>query len=190
MNTDKERTVMKAHDTWSGRRTLGVLCAATAALALSACASEEPAASSSGGGSSDGPVQTRDVAGVGTVLADTSGNTLYFTDSESDGSFKCQDDCLSLWIPAAAPGDTVDGAPVPDLGVVQRPDGMKQLAYQNKPLYTFTMDSTDKPASGHNATDSFGGEEFTWRAVVVAGGGQQQPKDDGYGPGYGGGGGY
>jgi len=153
----------------------------TAALVLTACGSEKPASDPGAG-----PVTTRDVAGVGTVLADRSGRTLYFTDSDRAGEIKCTADCLSLWIPARAPGDSVDGGPVADLGVVARPEGTKQLAYQDKPLYTFTLDSSDKPASGHNASDSFGGMDFTWHAVVVTGAGQTPPKDDGNGSGGGG----
>jgi predicted lipoprotein with Yx(FWY)xxD motif len=111
-----------------------------------------------------GPVSTRDLPGTGMVLVDTLGRTLYFTDSETAGGIKCTADCMKLWVPAMAPSDKPQGAGV---GVVQRPDGTKQLTYQDKPLYTFTLDSKDKPASGDKASDSFSGVDFTWHAVVV-----------------------
>jgi predicted lipoprotein with Yx(FWY)xxD motif len=111
-----------------------------------------------------GPVSTRDLPGTGTVLVDTLGRTLYFTDSETAGAIRCTADCVTLWVPATAPSDKSQGAGV---GVVQRPDGTNQLTYQDKPLYTFTLDSKDKPAAGHNARDSFGGVDFTWHAVVI-----------------------
>jgi predicted lipoprotein with Yx(FWY)xxD motif len=132
-----------------------------------------------------GPVSTRDLAGTGTVLVDTLGRTLYFTDSESTGGIKCTADCVRLWVPAMAPSDQPQGAGV---GVVQRPDGTKQLTYQDKPLYTFTLDSKDKPASGDRASDSFGGVDFTWHAVVIKAA-DQAPTPTGGDGGYGNGGG-
>lgn len=158
----------------------GVLLAA-----LAACGSEPQGATQN---QTAGPVSTRDLPGVGTVLVDTSGKTLYFTDSDTAGSIQCVEKCMKLWIPAVAPGPNPQGGPVADIGVVQRPDGTSQLAYQNKPLYTFTLDSQDKPASGDNASDSFDGVNFTWHAVVIKPAGQPPTKTPG--GGYGDGGGY
>jgi len=118
------------------------------------------------------------------VLVDPSGKTLYFTDSDTSGAIKCTDECTKLWIPAAAPSGGTQGA---NMGMTKRPDGTSQLTYQNKPLYTFTMDSKDQPASGNNARDSFGGVDFTWHAIVVSA--SEQPTSGGGGYG-GGGGGY
>ena len=148
---------------------------------LTACGSEQPGTQPPAG-LTGGPLSTRDLPGVGTVLVDTMGKTLYFTDSDTAGAIKCTGDCTTLWIPAAAPQNPGTA----DLGVVQRPDGMSQLTFQNKPLYTFTLDSQDKPASGNNAKDSFGGTDFTWHAAVVKAGSQPPATTD---PGYGGGGG-
>ncbi|HEU5475046.1 MAG TPA: hypothetical protein VFV67_30755 [Actinophytocola sp.] len=175
----------------SARRATGVLCGLAAALVLTACGSEGQASSPAGGTGTSGPVGTRDLDGVGTVLVDTVGRTLYFTDSDTAGEIKCTAECLDLWIPAEAPGDTVDGAPVGDLSVISRPDGTKQIAFQDKPLYTFKLDSPNKPSAGHNASDTFGGVDFTWHAAVVDGAAlpQQPPKQDD-GGGYGRGGGY
>jgi predicted lipoprotein with Yx(FWY)xxD motif len=130
-----------------------------------------------------GPVSTRDLSGTGTVLVDTLGRTLYFNDSEMAGGIKCTADCVTLWIPATAPSDKPQGAGV---GVVQRPDGSNQLTYQDKPLYTFTLDSKDKPASGDKASDSFGGVDFTWHAVVVKTSGPAPTTTDDSGSGGGG----
>lgn len=165
----------------SVRRSLvvgGILLAA-----LTACGSEQqpnqqqPASGQSGG-------QTRDVPGVGTVLVDPSGKTLYFTDSDSASAIKCVEECTKLWIPAAS------GAQGADLGMTKRPDGSNQLTYQNKPLYTFTLDSKDKPASGNNAKDSFGGVDFTWHAVIVSASAQPPTQTSGGYDRGGGGGGY
>jgi predicted lipoprotein with Yx(FWY)xxD motif len=145
-----------------------------------ACASEQPATSSQ---SPSDSVSMKEVPGVGTVLADKSGKTLYFTDSDQPGAIKCTGDCLSLWTPAVPPNPNPQGV---NLGVVQRPEGSSQLTYQNRPLYTFSLDSTDQPASGNNAKDSFGGVDFTWHAIVLNSSGPATSNDGGYG----GGGGY
>jgi predicted lipoprotein with Yx(FWY)xxD motif len=169
--------------THNPRRTAAIISAVTAALAVAACGSESASPGTTGG---NADVATREVPGVGTVLVDKAGKTVYFTDSDSATDIRCVDDCLSLWPPVVAQSDNPDGGGVSGLSVVKRPDGTSQLAYQNKPLYTFTMDSTDKPASGHNSSDSFGGVQFTWHAVVLQGSAQPPKNDDGYG----GGGGY
>lgn len=164
----------------SVRRSLvvsGILLAA-----LTACGSEQQ-------GNQQVPTRgqaagTRDIPGVGMVLVDSSGKTLYFTDSDTTGAIKCVDSCNSLWIPAAAPSGGAQGS---NMGMTKRPDGTSQLTYQNKPLYTFTMDSKESPATGNNAKDSFGGVDFTWHAVIVSA--SNQPPTSGGDGGYGGGGG-
>jgi predicted lipoprotein with Yx(FWY)xxD motif len=156
----------------------GLLVAA--ALILSACGADQ-SGGSTGGGTANGPVGTKDVPGVGTVLVDTAGKTLYFTDSDQSGAIKCVADCTQLWQPAKAP-DNVLGT---NLGMVARPDdGTNQLTYQGHPIYTFSLDSQDKPVSGNNTTDSFGGVDFTWHAVIVSATDAPAPTGDGGGGGY------
>jgi predicted lipoprotein with Yx(FWY)xxD motif len=147
--------------------------------ALTACGSEPQGTTTQ---PPNGAVAMRDLPGVGTVLVDTSGKTLYFTDSDRPGAIKCTGDCNKLWIPSVPPNPNPQGV---NLGVVQRPDGTNQLTYQNKPLYTFTLDSKDKPAAGNNANDNFGGMAFTWHAVVLNAAGTPTTNDGGY-PGGGG----
>jgi predicted lipoprotein with Yx(FWY)xxD motif len=156
-------------------RGIGSVLGGLAAMLFVACGSN--AAAPQGG-----TVTTKDVAGVGSVLADQAGKTLYFTDSEQEG-IRCTGECIAVWLPAmTAPDDKVDG-----LGTVKRPDnGEEQLTYRGRPLYTFSMDETQRTASGNNAKDSFGGSDFTWHAAVVRDSpAKSTPKDDG---GYGGGG--
>jgi predicted lipoprotein with Yx(FWY)xxD motif len=166
-------------------RGVGAVLGGVAAMVLAACGSTggtgNPPAQP---GQAGGPVSTKDVAGVGTVLADKSGKTLYFTDSDQTG-IKCTDECVGIWLPATT---EVGAAKVDGRGTVKRPDsGMEQFTYQGKPLYTFSMDSAPQTASGHNVKDSFGGMEFTWHAAVVQGAVAQSTPTGG---GSGGGGGY
>jgi predicted lipoprotein with Yx(FWY)xxD motif len=153
-------------------------------MTLAACGSTQPA-SPPAGSQPGGPVATRDVPEIGTVLVDDAGHTVYFTDTDGTGGIKCVADCTQLWHPVPAP-DKIIGT---NLGAVTRPDGTNQLTEHGRPLYTFTLDSQEKPVTGHNATDNFGGVSFTWHAVVVSAG--EAPAsttdDGGYGPGAGGG---
>jgi predicted lipoprotein with Yx(FWY)xxD motif len=172
-SSSKERTDVSTRCSVSVRR---VVLLAGAGLALAACGSQSTPASQPAG-----PVATKDLPDVGTVLVDTSGRTMYFTDSEQTGMIRCTADCVSVWFPVPAPGNLPTD--VAGLSTVTRPDGASQLAWQNKPLYTFKLDTADKPASGHNARDNFGGMDFTWHAAVIG------PAQDN-GGGSGGGGGY
>lgn len=144
--------------------------------AVTACGTEQQGTTTTPAAQSNfGPVGTRDLPGVGTVLVDTAGKTLYFTDQDMMGSIKCVGDCNSLWTPATAPAQ----AQGTDFGTIQRPDGKTQLTFQNKPLYTFMLDKPDQPAFGNNAKDSFGGVDFTWHAIVVKPGSAPTTTDDG-----------
>ena len=79
----------------------------------------------------------------------------------------CTGSCTQIWLPLAAPssgqptaGDGVSGK----LGTVKRPDGKLQVTLDGRPLYRFAQDSQPGKATGDNATDSFGGQQFTWHA--------------------------
>jgi predicted lipoprotein with Yx(FWY)xxD motif len=121
-------------------------------LLLSACAknsSTTPSSGEGGGSSSSGgsaQINSSSVSGVGTVLVDSSGNTLYYLKSEMSGTIKCTGSCESAWPPVLLPsgassataGSGVTGA----LGTVKRPDGGTQVTYDKLPLYTFAGDPT------------------------------------------------
>jgi hypothetical protein len=68
------------------------------------------------------------------------------------------------------------------LGTIHRPDdGLTQLTYNGKPLYTFRLDQAAGQAHGNNFTDHFGSAAFTWHAVTASGAsaGAAQPGDTG-----------
>lgn len=152
-------------------RSVGPLGAAALALVLASCGSSdsgdngESSGSASGdSGSSSALVQTSDVSGVGDVLVDSSGRTLYFADQESDGTVKCVDACLGFWTPAAASGALPSD--ISGLGTMTRNDtGEKQLTYDGAPLYTFKLDKAPGQATGDDLQDSFDGVSFTWHAA-------------------------
>jgi predicted lipoprotein with Yx(FWY)xxD motif len=157
------------------------LAGLAAAGLLAACSSGNGAAAAAGGtgsgqqkGTAGITVSARTVTGVGTVLTNQSGKTLYTPQQEAGGAIKCTGSCTSFWFPVtvgkgAAPhaASNVTGK----LGTIQRPDGGgSQLTYDGKPLYTFKLDSGPGQVHGNNFSDHFGSQSFTWHAVTAAGG--------------------
>jgi predicted lipoprotein with Yx(FWY)xxD motif len=159
----------------TARRTMRFASVA-ALLILSACAKSTPSNAGSGGGG-DSPaatggvtISTASVMGVGTVLVDGSGMTLYYDKAESDGTIKCTGGCATAWPPvllpdgasAATAGTGVDAS---QLGTIARPDGGSQVTYGGKPLYLFQGDT-----AGQAAGQGVGGFFAATAANQVTGG--------------------
>lgn len=165
------------------RLTRSPLVAGLAAVAVAgltaACSSGNgaaPAASGRGSpqqGASGVTVSTRQITGLGTVLTNQAGKTLYSPEQEAGGTIKCTGSCLSLWFPVTlAKGVTPHATSglSGTLGSIQRPDGGGlQLTYNGEPLYTFRLDNGPGQAHGNNFTDSFGGQSFSWHAATASG---------------------
>ena len=165
------------------------LAAVAAAGLIAACGSAGTGGGSGAGGtgaargtaaSHNTVISVRKVPGVGTVLVDRSGKTLYSPQQEANGKIACTGSCLSFWFPVrvAAGSDLRAPSGVPGaLGMVHRP-ALTQLTYNGKPLYTFRLDQAPGQAHGNDFTDHFGGTTFTWHALTTSGtsaqtGGQQ-----------------
>ncbi len=166
-----------------GRRWLGAgALGAAAVLALAACskstttgtASASPSASASQTASADAAitVTTASLPGVGTVLVNGNGQTLYLLSSEQGGKITCTDDngCTKVWPDTELPsgktaGIAGTGVQASLLSTVKSADGKLYLTYNTFPLYTFTGDTRTGTAAGQGIT-SFGG---TWSAITPAG---------------------
>ena len=135
-----------------------------AVMLLSACA--KGTASSSGGGNGSPPGQgsttiaTGSVSGIGSVLVDSDGMTLYYLKSETPGNIKCTGSCATTWPPllltsgatSATPGDGVDAT---KLGTIDRPDGGTQVTYADMPLYLYVGDTSPGEATGQGVGGFF-----------------------------------
>jgi len=143
-------------------RCAAVVCAG--ALLLAGCGSSGGAASSSSSKSKTSTVTvgTRAVSGVGTVLVDNHGRTLY-TFTKGGNPVQCTGPCASAWPPfRIAAGSTPKGpAGVKGLGVTTA----GQVTDRSLPLYRYVGDSSAGQATG-NGINSFGG---VWRVVMVGG---------------------
>lgn len=104
-----------------------------------------------------GTVRAVNVAGIGTVLADAQGRTLYYFLPEHGGSVVCLGQCASIWPPDLAPTPMVIAvAGVPgQFGIVTRPGGAAQLTYNTWPLYTFVKDTGSGEATGQGINHFF-----------------------------------
>jgi predicted lipoprotein with Yx(FWY)xxD motif len=123
----------------------------------------------SGGAAATGTsatVSAKQVSGAGTVLVDAKGLPLYAPAQEKGGRIICTGSCTSIWRPLTIRSGQPTGPG--KLGVVQRPDGTRQVTAGGRPLYTFAQDTAGK-ASGNGAKDAFGGRRFTWHVVTASG---------------------
>jgi predicted lipoprotein with Yx(FWY)xxD motif len=153
--------------------------AALLALVLAACGGSDDNSTSnaaadvntgSGGGQT---VATQSISGVGDVLVDSSGKALYTNDMDTGSKIACTGQCLTEWVPLAAPSGgqptSEDSAGQAKLGTVKRPDGSSQVTFGGLPLYTFVEDASGQ-VTGNGFTDSFGGTTFVWTVAASPGG--------------------
>jgi predicted lipoprotein with Yx(FWY)xxD motif len=139
-------------------------CGSSGSSSTSSSASSEP---TSGGGTEEAaqttaspeaeatPVSLGSAAGVGKVLVDSEGMTLYYfqKDQKGSGKSKCEGACAAGWPPLTTEGEpeAMAGVSKSMLGTIQRSDGTTQVTYAGWPLYTFVE---DKKPGEDNGTDS------------------------------------
>ncbi len=105
------------------------------------------------------------IDGMGQILTDTNGKTLYlFTKDKGAGTSTCDGACAATWPPVLAGGritvaEEVDTALI---GQTRRSDGTMQVTVGGWPVYSYSKDTAPGQANGHGV----GG---TWFAVEPAG---------------------
>jgi predicted lipoprotein with Yx(FWY)xxD motif len=155
----------------STRHSLTVaLAVGAAALVLAACGGgdtdENADATAAGAGS--GLVSIQSVDGTD-VLADSEGRTLYTAEVEKE-RIRCTGACTSFWDPVGASANEAQSASAEldlDLGVVNRPDGDRQLTFNGLPLYSFTEEGPGE-LDGDGFVDDFEGTHFEWAAATTS----------------------
>ena len=137
------------------RRPISLLAAAVVvplvALAVAGCGSNNngsPATAKAAGGSS----ATVSVAntGLGKILVDSQGRTLYLFQKDSGTKSACSGACASAWPPLRASGKPTagGGAKASSLGTAPRSDGKPQVTYNGHPLYGYQGDSKAGDTNG------------------------------------------
>jgi predicted lipoprotein with Yx(FWY)xxD motif len=105
--------------------------------------------------------------GLGDVLVDRQGRTLYLFARDSGPTSACTGACAVNWPPLRVRGTLLvgSGAKSSEIGKTPRPDGSSQLTYNEHPLYTFVNDKKPGDTNGEGI-NAFGG---SWFAVSPAG---------------------
>ena len=133
---------------------------------LAACGDDEPAQAggdspspaaetgATGGIGTAGGISTAEVEGVGEVLGDAEGFTLYYFLPDEQGEVTCTEDCAANWPPAIV-GAVPDAGDLPKgLGTVENPEtGEMQLTYDGWPLYTYVGDTAPGQGTGEGVGD-------------------------------------
>ena len=82
---------------------------------------------------------------AGKVYTDAKGMTLYTFDKDEAGKSNCYDKCATNWPPFMAAADAkAEG----EWSIVDRTDGSKMWAYEDKPLYTYIDDKKAGDGTG------------------------------------------
>jgi predicted lipoprotein with Yx(FWY)xxD motif len=151
------------------------------AVTVAACGSSSSSTATSSPGSStpsgaasaaSATISATSVPGVGTVLVNGQGQTLYMLTSEKAGKITCTqaNGCTQAWpetllTNGATTAKAGSGVQVSLLGTVKDASGNLEVTYNHWPLYTFSGDSGSGVAKGQGLT-SFGG---TWYVLNGSG---------------------
>jgi predicted lipoprotein with Yx(FWY)xxD motif len=105
--------------------------------------------------------------GLGRILVDGRGHTLYLFAKDRHGTSNCSGACAGFWPPLIATGKPLAGSGVKPalLGTTRRSDGRLQVTYNHHPLYTFAEDTRRGDTKGEGL-NIYGAE---WYAISAAG---------------------
>jgi predicted lipoprotein with Yx(FWY)xxD motif len=159
----------------SRNRPLTLLASAAAAplivLGVAACGS-----SGGGAGASPTPPTTTTgqpatvgvaTTGLGQILVDSQGRTLYLFQKDSGTTSTCTGGCATAWPPLRATSQLAvgSGANAALLGTTARSDGGPQVTYNGHPVYLFVKDQKPGDTNGEGV-NAFGA---SWFALSPAG---------------------
>jgi predicted lipoprotein with Yx(FWY)xxD motif len=144
-------------------RLLGVALVAVLGLVAAGCGGGSSASSAPTGGvageqhtASTAAVMTRKVSGLGVVLVNPKGRTLYVFMKDARRRVTCTGQCASFWPPlkwkSASKPKAGGKAKTALLGTDKNPSGGRVVTYNKWPLYTYSGDSGAGQAHGENQT--------------------------------------
>lgn len=128
--------------------------------------SESGAASESAGGP---VVSAKAVSGVGTVLVDSAGKTLYTFAPDNKSKVTCTGSCAAVWPPLKAEaGEEAEASgevKAELLGTDPDPEGGEVVTYAGWPLYSYVADTGPGSATGQGVNLNGG----YWYVITPAG---------------------
>lgn len=159
-------TIPRGNTNRSKARLITVGLLALLGLVAAGCGGSSASAPSHGGvaaarhSTSPAAVKTRKISGLGVVLVNARGRTLYVFMKDARRHVTCTGSCATYWPPlkskrsgrpkAAAPARTTL------LGLDRNPAGGKVVTYSRWPLYTYAGDSAAGQANGENLNQNGG----------------------------------
>ncbi len=113
-------------------------------------------------------IEARTIDGLGKIITDGKGFTLYMYAPDHQGASRCTGFCAQQWPPLLLPSGVDKPAAGPGvvarlMGTVRRQDGRLQVTYNGWPLYLWIGDSAPGQATGQ--ADDMG----LWYVVSVTG---------------------
>lgn len=99
--------------------------------------------------------------GVGAILVNSDGFTVYDFHKDKGTTSSCYGACAGVWPPVTTEGapQVGEGASSSQLGTTKRKDGSVQVTYAGHPLYTYAADKKPGEANG-NDFSSYGAEWY------------------------------
>ena len=109
-----------------------------------------------------GPTIQVAASGLGDIVTDADGNTLYLFIPDGQGPSVCNDGCAAAW--PSLEGEPVAGNGIDGtlLGTAERADGTTQATYNGWPLYYFANDAAPGDTNGQSVND-------VWWTITPAG---------------------
>jgi predicted lipoprotein with Yx(FWY)xxD motif len=156
---------------------LTMAASAPVALSVTACGGSGSAVSSSGrpvtavlprtASGSAATVGVANAGGLGKILVDGQGRTLYLFQKDVGSQSACSGACAAAWPPLRATGKPSAGTSVSaaKLGTTTRSDGKPQVTYNGRPLYLYTADQKPGDTNGQGL-NAFGA---LWFALTPTG---------------------
>jgi predicted lipoprotein with Yx(FWY)xxD motif len=117
-------------------------------------------------------------SGLGSVLVDAGGFTLYLFEQDTGTTSTCTGDCATTWPPLTTDGNATagNGAQSSRLGTTSRDDGSTQVTYDGHPLYRYSGDT----AAGDTNGQGVNGVWFAMTPAGTAAQGTASPSSGGY----------
>jgi predicted lipoprotein with Yx(FWY)xxD motif len=144
---------------------------ALVALVVAGCGGGDNQATASSGSSNaaggSSTIGLSKIGGLGRVLVDSQGRTVYLFEKDAGPKSTCFGACATEWPPVTTNRKPSAGKGVSAsmLATTKRSDGPTQVTYNGHPLYLFEADQKPGDATGQNV-DAFGAE---WYVLSPAG---------------------
>ncbi len=106
-------------------------------------------------------VKTASASGLGTILVDRQGRTIYLFQRDTGPTSTCSGACIAGW-PAVTTHGTpraAGGVSAGKLGVTKRSDGTTQVTYAGHPLYRYAGDAAAGETNGQGL-NAFGAKWY------------------------------